>query len=830
MAAKPVAVPQTVTVNANSSVTITLKATDAENNALTYGIFTPPSHGTVTTPAGDKVTYTPAPGYTGTDSFTFRATDAEGFSEAATVSITVTDDDFLLTFVAGTLIPAIKQKQQQELEAYINSLTLNDATLQSCFPGTVPQGRPLYELTTFTCQDKDLSAASMAELGKLVNLQTLELRYSKLTDIGALSNLTKLTRLDLEFNELTDSSASALSRMTNLTYLNLGFNNFTSTSFLANMNKLQELHLDANQLTGIGDLTGKTTLRKLWLDDNRFTNLSPLSNLTGLTHLGLGYNRRPADGVAINNLSYLQNLTNLQVLMLDGNDITADLNNGTGALTRMEHMQELYLRGNDIEVLGSSSLFPTAPTYNQRLWVSLERLELGFNKIGNISILSSFVNLTHLGLEYNQIEDASALYGLSDLQQLALEHNQIRETSSVTGFGLNSLSALNSYLDLRGNLLLDVTPLAAMPNSFTLLADDNCLGSIVMPSRIRAFGHYWQFPASRCDDPTQNDKPVAYPQETVTFQNAPSPLPITLAGADPEGSGLTYTIESSPAHGSLSNTGTLASPELTYTPNGSYVGEDTFTFSVKEPGATGLQSTLSTVSINVRAAPILNDFTLLNCFGAAKDVPDNTALAALESFSCDNINLSGANLAALSSLSALKSLALNHATLSNISALGSLTGLTGLYLQYNQISNISALNNMTQLTWVNLGANQISSITALRNKPLISLILNGNLVNNISDISTIAGLQELHIESNGILDINPLADLNKVSILSLRSNRLQNNDLTALEDLSQTLTLYLEGNCLTDASVLPDNITVIGLGAGANPPQRPVTVGECPTP
>ena len=95
----PPVVPNTAPVAQSQSVTnvvedtpkaITLTATDAETNALTYLIATSPSHGTLGSISGNVVTYTPATNYFGSDSFTFQARDFSMTSTPATVSITVT--------------------------------------------------------------------------------------------------------------------------------------------------------------------------------------------------------------------------------------------------------------------------------------------------------------------------------------------------------------------------------------------------------------------------------------------------------------------------------------------------------------------------------------------------------------------------------------------------------------------------------------------------------------------------------------------------------------------------------------------------------------------
>ena len=67
---------------------ITLHADDAE--PLEYKVVTPPAHGALTGTA-PNLYYQPNAGFLGADSFTFRATDAENFSNVATISIAVAE-------------------------------------------------------------------------------------------------------------------------------------------------------------------------------------------------------------------------------------------------------------------------------------------------------------------------------------------------------------------------------------------------------------------------------------------------------------------------------------------------------------------------------------------------------------------------------------------------------------------------------------------------------------------------------------------------------------------------------------------------------------------
>ncbi|MBN2505637.1 MAG: tandem-95 repeat protein [Verrucomicrobia bacterium] len=90
----PVANPQTVATCQDTPVAITLTGSDLDDGGgcgpglQGFAVVQSPACGTLSgTPP--SLTYTPAPGYAGTDSFTFTATDGECTSAEATVAITV---------------------------------------------------------------------------------------------------------------------------------------------------------------------------------------------------------------------------------------------------------------------------------------------------------------------------------------------------------------------------------------------------------------------------------------------------------------------------------------------------------------------------------------------------------------------------------------------------------------------------------------------------------------------------------------------------------------------------------------------------------------------
>ena len=86
--APPVAQAQSATAVAGVGLGLILAGSDYENAPLTYAVVTLPAHGALTG-VPPNVTYTAVAGYSGADSFSFKANDGALDSDPATVSLTV---------------------------------------------------------------------------------------------------------------------------------------------------------------------------------------------------------------------------------------------------------------------------------------------------------------------------------------------------------------------------------------------------------------------------------------------------------------------------------------------------------------------------------------------------------------------------------------------------------------------------------------------------------------------------------------------------------------------------------------------------------------------
>ncbi len=85
---RPIAFDQAVATAVDEALAVTLTAEDPEGQTLSYSLVGGPSNGSLSGAAPDLV-YTPEPGFSGADEFTFTASDGTNTSDPATISITV---------------------------------------------------------------------------------------------------------------------------------------------------------------------------------------------------------------------------------------------------------------------------------------------------------------------------------------------------------------------------------------------------------------------------------------------------------------------------------------------------------------------------------------------------------------------------------------------------------------------------------------------------------------------------------------------------------------------------------------------------------------------
>lgn len=180
------------------------------------------------------------------------------------------------------------------------------------------------------------------EINSVLYLSRCDDGADPIESLEGLQNLTSLLRLELACNGLTD--LTPLSGMASLVELNLDENNISDLTPLAALTKLQVLGLYDNEVENLEPLSDLTDLRILYASDNRIGSVAALAGLTQLEQLWLFRNcRGDGDSDCLVDIGPLADLTNLNALLIDGNEVTS-----LAAVAGLSNLQFLNASGNEI--------------------------------------------------------------------------------------------------------------------------------------------------------------------------------------------------------------------------------------------------------------------------------------------------------------------------------------------------------------------------------------------------------------------------------------------------------------------------------------------------
>ena len=165
-------------------------------------------------------------------------------------------------------------------------------------------------------EDREWNAKVLDVIGgqlKMLELRSLSLLGTTISDLTPLANLTGLQHLDLDRTSIKD--LTPLSNLTALESLDLNWTSVSDVTPLANLTGLRRLFLEGTPVSDISPLSNLTALESLSLGWRPASDVTPLANLTGLQHLDLSI-------TSVSDLSPLSNLTGLQSLDLTGTEIS----------------------------------------------------------------------------------------------------------------------------------------------------------------------------------------------------------------------------------------------------------------------------------------------------------------------------------------------------------------------------------------------------------------------------------------------------------------------------------------------------------------------------
>lgn len=554
--------------------------TDADTNPLTAIIVTQPAHGSVTLASNGTFVYTPDPNFSGSDSFTYQASDGLTNSNVAIVSLTIAgsndaptavNDSYFTTAGTTLTVSPANGVLSNDSDPDSANLTASFVTLPS--NGTLTlnsNGSLIYTpnagftgVDTFTYRDSDGSLNS--------NVATVSVTVSAVTNTAPVASPDTYS--------LTEDT--------------------TLTTTLANGVLLNDSDADGNTLTanliaqpahGSVSLSPDGTF--IYVPNANFTGSDSFtyqandgvtnSNVTTVSLTITGTNDAPT---AVNDSYFTGAGTALAVTAANGvlaNDSDVDSANLTAAVVMTTPNGTLTLNPN-----GSLNYTPNAGFTGVDIFTYQASDGAATSNSATVSItVSAPSNSAPVANNdnYSLAEDTTFTATLANgvlLNDTDADGNPLA-TAIVTqpAHGTVSLSANGTFV---------YTPNANFTgsDSFTYQANDGTTNSNVATVTFTVTG--------------TNDAPVGLSDSYTTAQG--TLLTVTAANgvlandSDVDSANLTAVVMAQPSNGTLILNG---NGSFTYTPNAAFTGVDVFTYQASDGAAT---SGTTTVSISVTAAP-----------------------------------------------------------------------------------------------------------------------------------------------------------------------------------------------------------------------------------
>jgi len=329
----------------------------------------------------------------------------------------------------------------------LETLRLNGNSLSGTIPDALTNCSKLIKLDLHKNQ---LSGTIPRQIDSLSNLEYLDLAHNNLTGTipPTLPNLTNLHLFSIQANQLEGSIPHGIWQSSNLTALGLGSNSLSGEIPQAiNMSRLQILGLEFNKFTkalpsNIGNAL--PSLQNMTFAGNMFEGQIPASigNASGLLKIDLSENSFTGPVPAS-----LGNLSSLNVLDLENNKLEAGDRQSWEFLHALRNCHSLSLLS-----LYNNRLQGEIPDSVGNLSTTLEYLSFGRNELTGIvpPTIQNLHNLDKLGLEENNLSGATEAWigKLENLQGLFLFSNNFTGTIPSS---IGSLTRLNLLiLDKNG--------------------------------------------------------------------------------------------------------------------------------------------------------------------------------------------------------------------------------------------------------------------------------------------------------------------------------------------------------------------------------------------
>ncbi len=562
---------QTLTVPASSGVLA--NDSDGDGDAITAQLVSEPIHGTVTLNADGSFTYVPTPGYFGTDSFTYQATDGTLISTVATVSLNVerantapvatgesysTNEDVVLNVVAPGVLGNDSDADGDALSATLVTAPVHGSVVLNANGSFVYTPSTNYSGTdTFTYTVTDGVATS--------NVATVSL------------TVVATNRAPVAVGDSYSTNED-----TSLTVAAPGVLNGDSDP-------------DGDPLSA-AVVTGPAH-GSLLLNANGSFTYTPAANYNGSDSFTYKVNDGQVDSSVATVALTINPVNDAPVAVADTRAATEDTMltvSSPGVLANDTDLEGSPLSATLVRnalhgtvTLSADGSFTYVPVTNYN---GVDSFTYSVSD-GSLSSLPVTVTLNVAAVNDPPVAADNSYSATEDVTLSVTAPGVLLGDSDPDG---NTLRAILVTPPARGTLSLNIngsfvyTPTANLngQDTFTYKANDGLLDSNVVTVTINVAA--------------VNDAPVGVADSYSTDQNVPLTVPprgVLNNDTDADGEILTVTLVAGPAHGTLTLN---ANGSFSYTPTAGYNGPDSFTYQAADAVSS---SAVTTVSITILPPP-----------------------------------------------------------------------------------------------------------------------------------------------------------------------------------------------------------------------------------
>ena len=543
------------TTDEDTAVTVDLDATEIDGENYSFTIISQPSNGTLGSISGNQVDYTPNQDWNGTDTFTFEATDdrtARTNVATATITIAAVNDAPIANDVSGST----NENRMIQLDVTLDATDVDGDDLTYSIVGTNNGSITISGSTATYTPNQDWNGTDTFTYK--ANDGTVDSNTATATiTVGAVNDAPIAT--DVNISTAEDTAASTTLAATDidgdvLTYIIVSN---PSNGSLGSVNGADVTYTPTANWNGTDTFTFKS-------NDGTVD-----SNIATVTVTVATVNDAPVanDVTASMDENKIAGRYQPVTITLDATDVEGD------ALT--------YFKQSDPTngTLGSI-------TNNQVVYTPTQDFNGEDTFIYKATDGSADSNGATVTITINSVNDAPVTTNQSAATNEDTAVDITLTSTDVDGDTIiySIVSDVSNGTTSLSGATVTYTPTANWNGSdtFTFKANDGTVDSNTATLTITV--------AAVNDAPATTNVSTTTAYETATN--------ITLSGTDIDGDTLTYSIVSDVSNGSTSLSGSTVS----YTPNSTWSGTDTFTYKANDGTADSNTATV-TITVNTDDAP-----------------------------------------------------------------------------------------------------------------------------------------------------------------------------------------------------------------------------------